>query len=291
MKNQQRVGYLFISPWIIGMLLFTIYPTVFSLYISFTEWPILREPKFIYFKNYLEIFQDEIFFTSLWVTTKFAIYTTFPTLAISLFIAILLNAKIKFRGILRTIYYLPAVLPTIAVALVWAFIFNKDYGLLNGFLRIFGITGPGWLADPNVALLSISIMSIWTLCSTNIILYLAGLQGVPKVYYEASRLDGANVVQQFFSITIPLISPIIFYTLVMSLITTFQVFTSAMMLTHGGPIDSTRFYVLYLYDTAFSYYKMGYASALAWILFIIILTLNYAVFKSSKMWVFYEGDE
>ena len=272
------------------MLLFTIYPTVFSLYISFTEWPILTEPKLIFLKNYRDIFQDELFFTSLWVTSKFAIYTTFPTLMISLFVAVLLNTKIKFRGVFRTIYYLPAVLPTIAVALVWAFIFNKDYGLINGFLRIFGIDGPGWLADPKIALISISIMSIWTLCSTNIILYLAALQGVPKVYYEASTLDGANIFQQFRYITIPLISPIIFYTLVMSLISTFQVFTSAMMLTHGGPIDSTRFYVLYLYDMAFSYYKMGYASALAWILFIIILTLNYIVFKTSKKWVFSEGD-
>lgn len=284
-------GYLFISPWILGMLIFTIFPIMFSLYISLTEWPILSAPKFILFQNYTNIFNDEVFYTSLWVTAKYVIYTTVPTLAISLLLAVLLNAKIILRGFFRTIFYLPAVLPTIAVALVWSFIYNKDYGFINNLLRAVGISGPAWLSDPKISLFSISIMSIWTLCSTNIILYLAGLQGVPRSYYEAGVIDGANAYQKFTKITLPLISPVIFYTLIMSIITSFQVFSSAMMLTKGGPIDSTRFYVLYLYDNAFRYYRMGYASALAWVLFAIILLLNLIIFKTAKKWVFYEGGE
>lgn len=282
-------GYLFISPWIIGMLVFTVFPMAFSLYISLTEWPILTAPKFILFQNYIDIFKDEVFYNSIWVTAKYVLYTTVPVLCISLLLATFLNTIIFMRGFFRIIFYLPAVLPTVAVALVWSFIYNKDYGFINNVLRAVGISGPAWLSDPNIALISVSIMRIWTLCSINIILYLAGLQGVPRSYYEAALIDGANAYQKFTKITLPLISPVILFTLIMSIITSFQIFTSAMMLTKGGPIDSTRFYVLYLYDNAFSYFKMGYASALAWVLFAIILFFNFIVFKTSKKWVFYMG--
>lgn len=284
-------GYLFILPWLVGLCAFTVFPMIFSLYISLTEWPILSQPKFIWFDNYIKIFHDAVFWQSLWVTVKYVLYTIAPTLIISLLIAVLVNTKIRMKGFFRTVFYLPAVLPAAAVALVWSFIYNKDYGMINNVLRLLNIEGPAWLSDPNWALISFSIMSVWSLCCTNIIIYLAGLQGVPRSYYEASLIDGATTFQQFRKITLPLISPVIFYTLLMSIITSFQVFTSAMMLTKGGPIDSTRFYVLYLYDNAFRYYKMGYASALAWILFFIILILNFVVMRSSKKWVYSEGDD
>lgn len=288
MKKSDIKGYLFILPWLIGLCAFVIFPMVFSLCISLTDWPILSAPKFIFLDNYIKIFKDPIFYQSLFVTLKYVLYTILPTLAISLLIAVLLNSNIKFQGFFRTIFYLPAVLPTVAVALVWSFFYNKDYGLLNNVLRQLGVQGPAWLADPKYALLSISIMSIWSLCCTNIIIYLAGLQGVPRSYYEASLIDGASPLKQFWKITLPLMSPAIFYTVIMSVILSFQVFTSALILTNGGPIDSTRFYVLYLYDNAFRYYKMGYASALGWVLFFIILVFNFVIFKSSSKWVYYE---
>ncbi|MDO4333785.1 MAG: sugar ABC transporter permease [Eubacteriales bacterium] len=290
MKKQWK-GYLFIMPWLIGLLAFTVIPMLFSLYISFTEWPILKGPTFIFLDNYVKILKDPMFYDSLWVTVKYVVFTVIPILFISLFIAVLLNAKIRFRGMFRTIFYLPAVLPSVAVSLVWALIFNADYGLINNMLRVPGIYAPNWLGDPKWALAAVCIMSIWSGCSTNIILFLAGLQGVSRTYYEAAELDGANAFHKLKNITIPLVSPVIFFNLIMLIINSFQVFSAAMMLTKGGPADATRFYVLYLYDNAFSYYKMGYASALAWLLFLIIMGLNLFVFKTSGKWVYYEGGE
>ena len=194
MKKQWK-GYLFIMPWLIGLLAFTVIPMIFSLYISFTEWPILKGPTFVFLDNYIKIFQDPMFYNSLIVTLKYVIFTVLPILVISLLIAVLLNTKIRFRGFLRTIFYLPAVLPSVAVALVWALFYNSDYGLFNNILRELGLYAPKWLGDPNWALAAVCIMSIWSGCSTNIILFLAGLQGISRSYYEAAQLDGAGPFQ------------------------------------------------------------------------------------------------
>jgi len=289
--KRNLTGYLFISPWIVGMLAFTVFPVIFSAFISFTDWSLLKAPSFIGWDNFKRMFADRIFYHSLGVTAQYTLMTLLPSLGLSLCVAAMLNTQIRMRGFFRVAYYLPAVLPSVAVALVWAFLYNPNYGLINNVLRTIGVQGPKWLSDTKSALPAIAIMGVWGGCSGNIIMYLSGLQGVPRSYYEAAVIDGASSVKKFFYITLPMISPILFFTLIMGIIGSFQVFSSAMILTKGGPVRATTFYVLYLYNNAFTYFEMGYASALAWMLFLLILVLNAVVFVTSSRWVYYEGGE
>lgn len=282
--------YIYISPWLIGLIVFTLGPILASLALSFTSWDVLTPAQFIGIENYRTcFFEDDLFWKSLSVTFYYLLSVPIR-LSVGLIIALLLNQKIKAMAFFRTIYYLPSVISSVAVALLWLWIFNPDFGLFNYLLwRLFHIHGPAWLFDERWVIPSFIIMSLWGV-GGNMIIYLAALQGVPTILYEAAELDGATPWTTFWHITIPMISPAILFSLIMNIIASFQVFTPGFIMTNGGPNNASLFYVLYLYRNAFQYFKMGYASALAWILFLLILTFTLITFKSSPLWVFYSGE-
>jgi multiple sugar transport system permease protein len=282
-------SYVFMSPAIVGLLLFILGPIVASAYFSFTDYDILGSPVWIGFGNYIELFHDPLFWKSIKVTMIYSVVSVPAGLILSLFVAMLLNRNIRGIFIFRTIFYLPAVMSGVAVALLWKWIFNPEFGLMNWALDLIGIHGPKWFIDEQWALPPIIIMGLWNV-GASMLIYLAGLQGIPTDLYEASEIDGANKRKQFFHITIPMLSPVIFFNLITMIIGALQVFTEGFVMTAGGPNNATLFSVLYLYRNAFSYLQMGYASALAWMLFIIIFIFTIIVFKSSPMWVFYEGN-
>jgi multiple sugar transport system permease protein len=289
-KRETWMFYLAISPWLVGFLIWTAGPMIYSLYLSFTRWDLFTDPVWINFENYQTLYaQDPDFWQALRVT---AVYT-FVQVPLSLFgalaIALLMNSAVRGITVFRTIFYLPSVLPAIAVSVLWIWVFNPEFGILNALLRVFGIEGPKWLADPRWALWALIFMSLWSL-GGGMIIYLAGLKGIPRALYEAADLDGAGPVQQLWHITIPQITPAIFFNLVMGIIGSLQVFTQAYAMTSGGPQKSTLFYMYYLFDMAFIRFRMGYASALAWVLFVIILVFTLLVIRSSNLWVYYESE-
>jgi len=289
-KREAIWAYIFISPWIIGFILFTAGPMIASIVLSFTHYNILDAPTFIGFTNYVKMLTDDPkFWHSLRVTMTFAFIAIPLDLIFGFMVAYLLNLKVPGVAFWRTAYYLPSVMPGVATALLWGLIFNPRFGILNWFIGLFGFKGPGWLSSPDWALRALILMSLWGV-GGGMIIYLAGLQGIPTSLYEAAQIDGANKWQQLTKITLPLMSPVIFYNLVTGIIGTFQYFTDAYVLTGGGPVDSMLFYNLYLYKHAFTYLNMGYASALAWALFVIVLIFTLLVFKSSEFWVYYEGE-
>lgn len=289
-RREARTAYLLISPWIIGFLVFTLGPMVASMVFSFTDYSIIKPMNFVGLANFVELlFGDYRFWHSLRVTLTYAIFAIPLGLTIGLMLALLLNAKVPGIALWRTVYYTPSVVSGVAVAILWAYLFNPQYGVINWLLNFIGVKGPGWLASPQWALWALILMSLWGV-GGGMIIYLAGLQGIPTTLYEAAEVDGASKVQQFFKITLPLITPVLFYNLVIGIISTFQIFTSVYVMTGGGPVESTLFYNLYLYNNAFRYQRMGYASALAWVLFLIVLGLTMLVFRSSAMWVYYEGE-
>ncbi|RRJ62637.1 sugar ABC transporter permease [Paenibacillus oralis] len=292
-SKSERAGYLFILPWLLGLLLFTIGPMLFSLLLAFSKWDIITGVKSIEWvglDNFRAIFQDDLFYQSLKVTFVFALVSVPLYQILSLLAAMLLNMRSRGMKLFRLIYFMPSVIPAVAVSMMWVMIFNPEYGILNRALALFGIQGPAWLQDPSYALGALIVMGIWGIGNT-IIIYLSGLQGVPEELYEAAELDGAGRLRRFSSITLPMISPTIFFNLIMGVIGGFQYFTQAFVMTNGGPLNSTLFYNLYLYNKAFQDYEMGYASALSWILFVIILVFTLLVIRSSSMWVYYQGDD
>lgn len=286
-------GYLFISPWLIGFFIFTLGPMLFSLYLSFTRYDPrgLAPPRWVGLDNYLYAFTnvDEKFYLSLVNTFVYAGVAIPLGMLGSLLVAILLNQDVKGIGIFRTIFYLPAVLPTIAVGMVFLWLFNTDYGLVNQMLKGVGLPRVDWLGDPHFVLPSYVIASLWGVGGGMMVL-IAALKGIPKSLYEAATIDGANWWDRFIAITLPQLSFVLFFNLIMGIIGALQVFDIAYVM--GGKSGSAHlFYVLYLYQVAWDGHKMGYASALAWILFVIIMILAMAVVKSSPMWVYYEGDK
>ncbi|MDQ6693610.1 MAG: sugar ABC transporter permease [Chloroflexota bacterium] len=289
-KRETWLFYICIAPWLLGFFIWTAGPMAYSLYLSFTSWDLFTSPILVGFDNYKDLFTDNPdFWQSLKVT---AIYTAFSvplSMAGGLFIAILLNSKVRGIAFFRTIFYLPSVLPSIAVAVLWIWVFNPQFGVLNVLLKLVGIDGPKWLGDPKWALPALILMSLWSL-GGGVIIYLAGLQGISATLLEAAELDGANWIQKLLRITIPHLTPTILFNLILSIIGSFQVFTQAYAMTNGGPQKSTLFYMYYLFDMAFIKFRMGYASALAWILFIIILALTLVVIRSSTIWVYYESE-
>jgi len=289
-RREEISGYLFISPWLIGFFIFTAGAVVVSLGLSFTKYEIVSPPIYIGAKNYIKAFtNDPLFWHSLLkVTLTYAVFSVPLQLVTGLVVALLMNQKLPGIGIFRTLYYLPSVVPMVAMAMLWILMLDPQYGLINYFLSFIGIKGPAWLYDTKWALSAFIIMRVW-IVGSSMLMYLAGLQGIPTSFYEAADIDGANIWQKFWNITIPIISPIILLTLIMSIIASFQVFTLSYVMTEGGPGNATLFYVLLLYQNAFINFKMGYASALAWILFIIILGLTILILKSSASWVHYEG--
>ena len=291
-RRQNRYGYGFIMLWLIGLFVFTLIPMLFSLFLSFCKWDIvtgLSTIKFIGLENFQKIFDDRKFYKALEVTFKFCLISIPFYQIASLLVAMLLNMRIKFMRTFRLIFFLPSIIPTIASSMIWTQILGKD-GLINQGLALIGIQGPAWLNTPSTALYGLILMGVWGIGNT-IIIYLSGLQGVGEELYEASSIDGANAFQRFFKITLPMISPTIFFNVVMAVISSFQYFTQAFVMTEGGPLNSTLFYNLYLYTKAYKELKMGYAAALAWIMFIIILFFTLLVIKSSSFWVYYQNDD
>jgi multiple sugar transport system permease protein len=287
-RKEEREFYLFTSPWVIGFFLFVLVPMVASILISFTQWDIITPPKWVGIDNYEEMFaRDPLFWKSLRVTLIFTFVLVPLQLILSLLVAVLLNQRVKGLSWFRTIFYLPTVLPIVASSMLWLWILNPS-GLLNFFIRLFGIPGQDWLTSEALALPSIILMSLWGSFGVSMIIFLAGLQGVPASLYESAEIDGAGSVRKFFSITLPMISPVIFFNFVMGVIGTFQVFTQGYLLTDGRPNNSTLFYVLYLYRNAFEFLHMGYASAMAWVLFLIIMGATLLILRTSSLWVYYE---
>lgn len=285
MKKRQRAGFYFILPWLIGLIVFTALPMLAAVYISMTDWDIVGNAHFIGLQNYVKLFQEENFIRSLWVTVRYAIIAIPLTIATSLTIAVLLSKNYKGTGIFRVIYYMPAIVSGVAVAIVFKWILDPNYGLLNGILRFFHIQGPDWLYDPNWVLPSYLIMAIWG-AGGGLLTYLAALKDIPEDLYGAAMIDGANTFQKVRYITVPLMTPVIFYNLVLGIIGAFRKFTDAYVL--GGAGKEGNFYMVYLYEEAFSHYRMGYATALAWVLFAIILLLTFVVNWTKKYWVYSE---
>jgi multiple sugar transport system permease protein len=289
-QHESMWAYILIGPWIAGFLVFTLGPMVASMIFSFTDYAINKPVNFLGVANFVEMFiKDYRFWHSLQVTLTYAIFAIPMGLIFGLLLALLLNAKIPGLSIWRTLYYTPSVVSGVAVAVLWMYLFNPRYGVINWLLSLVKISGPGWLSAPDWALPALIIMSLWGV-GGGMIIYLAGLQGIPTALYEAAEIDGANSIQSFFSITLPLITPVLFYNLVTGIIGTFQIFTAVYVMTAGGPAEATLFYNLYLFNNAFRYGRMGYASALAWVLFLIVMILTLLVFRSSSTWVYYEGE-
>lgn len=287
LRKEHIAGYLFAAPWLLGMLFFTAYPILASITYSFMDYSILEPPKWAGFANYTTLFKDQLFWTSLYNTLYFVIISVPLTIIIGLLISLMLNKDIKGIAIYRTLYYIPSIVPVVAGSILWAWIFNPNFGILTNVVNFFGITAPGWLSDPAWAKFSLILMALWG-AGGGMIIYLAGLKNIPKVYYEAAELDGANARQRFINVTLPMISPTLFFQLIIGMIGSFQVFTQAFIMTNGGPNDSTMFYVYYLYNNAFRFWKMGYSSAMAWILFVIIMILTWISFRVAKYWVQYD---
>ncbi len=288
-------GLAFISPAIIGFLAFAAWPIIMSLYYSFTNYNVLQPPDFTGLDNYRDLFSDRLFHTSL-LNTLYMVVIGLPVhLIFDFFMAVLLATQIRGLSIYRTIFYLPAITPVVAAAIVWLWIFNGQYGILNTFLGWFGIQRIGWLTDPVYTKPSLIFMGLWFGGNT-ILIFLAGLRDVPVSLLEAAELDGAGAVQKTIHVTLPMISPVIFYLLIINIIGYFQYFTEAWVLTAtrdgaaGGPLNSMLFYAMYLYQTAFQLFKMGYASAQAWVLFLIVLIATAVLFRTSN-WVYYRSEE
>ncbi len=283
-------GYVFLMPWILGMIFFVGGPIIASLVLAFCKWDLITPPQFVGMDNFIKIMSDPKFWKSLYNTFYYTIFAVPIGIVGSIIVALLMNQKWKSVRLLRTIYYLPSVTAGVASAIIWMWLFNPDFGLINYFLGKLGIKGPLWLASEEWSKPALIIMSLWGV-GGNMIIYLAGLQGIPRQLYEAAEIDGANIFQKFWNITLPMLSPVIFFNLIMSIVWSFQIFTQVYVMTQGqgGPADSTLVLVLYIYQKAFKFHQMGYASALAWILFIIILIATMLQFKFSK-WVYYEGE-
>jgi multiple sugar transport system permease protein len=281
-------GWLFALPWLLGLLLFFVVPMVWSIGLSLTTYNVADSPRFIGLGNYAELIADPLIWHSLRVTTVYALISVPLTLILGLGLALLLNQQVRGLAVWRTIYYLPAVISGVAVALLWEWLFNGRFGLINYLLELVGINGPNWLADPNTALVAFVMVQVWAVGGTMLI-NLAALQGVPTQLYEAASIDGANAWHRFRHITVPSISPVIFYNLIIGLIAALQSFTLFFIMTQGGPNNATLTFMLYLYKMAFQNLRMGYASAMAWLLFLYLALLTALIFKSSSRWVFYEA--
>jgi len=284
--------YIFISPWIVGFLIFLAGPIITSAYLSLTTYDVTSPPSFLGLQNYSDLLSDDLFWLSLKITTIYSFVSVPLGMAVALGVALMLNQKIPFVRVFRTIYYLPSVISGVSVTLLWLWIFNPDFGVLNGLLsQLFHIKGPRWVFSEQWVLPSFIIMSLWT-TGGSMVLYLAGLQGVPTELYEAASLDGAGAWRRFWNVTLPMISPVILFTLITGIITSFQTFTQVQIMTQGGPHYGSLFYVFYLWQNAFggSATDMGYASAMAWILFVLVLILTLLALRSARIWVYYEGE-
>lgn len=283
-------GLLFIAPWTIGFLAFRLYPFFVSLYYSFTFFPILQTPKWVGLENYRNLWVDGRFLTSLYNTTYYAVFAVPLGAIVGILLAMLLNMKVRGLSFFRTIFFLPSITPIVATAIVWLWMLNPRSGIVNFVLSLVGIHGPGWLGSPEWAKPALVLMSLWTLGGA-VVIYLAALQSVPRELLEACELDGANAWQRIRNVTLPMISPVILFNVITGLIAAFQLFTEVHVMTGGSgkPADSTLMMSIYLWQTAFQFFMMGYASAQAWILFLIIIAFTIVLFRISGRLVYYGG--
>lgn len=290
-RREAFTGFLFVSPWIIGFLIFGLYPIGMSLYYSLCRYDVLRIPQFVGFSNYTTLLTEDPYF---WTTVKNTLYYTLLKAPLSilgsLLLAVLMNNALPGMRLYRTIFFLPSLLGGVVMSVLWMWMFNPQFGLINTTLAFFGIEGPLWLQSPDWSKPSLVLMSLWTLGGGRMLVFLAALQNVPQELYEAVEIDGGGWWSKFFHVTLPMISPVLFLWFVLEIIASFQVFTEAYVMTKGGPLNSTMFYTLYLYYKAFDDFDMGYASALAWLLLILALIITLVQFRFGKYWVHYETE-
>jgi len=286
-RQETRAFYAMISPWLLGFLVFTGGPIVASLFFSLTQYDVVRPPEFLGLNNYARMLGDPLIIKSLYNTVYYAALSIPLSIVFSLLLAVLLNQKAWGNAAYRTAFYLPSIVPVVANAVLWIWLLQPQWGLVNYLLSLVGIKGPAWLASITWAKPALIIMAVWG-SGTAMVIFLAGLQGIPESLYEAASIDGASSLQKFWRITIPLLTPTIFFQIVMGIISSFQVFTTAYIMTNGGPVNATLFYVLYLYRQAFVHLNMGYAAAMAWVLFVIVLVLTLVQLRLAPRWVHYE---
>ena len=294
-RGELASGLWFASPFLVGFSLFTAYPLLASLYYSFCDYNVFDPPVFTGTRNYAELLRDELFRRACWNTLVFTVFAVPVTILVALGLAMLLNLKVRGQAFYRLAFYLPSIVPTVAASVLWVWVFNPQFGLLNVCLRALGgwlapwitVPTPGWLTDPQWSKTALVIMSVWG-AGSNMVLYLAGLQEVPRELYEAAEIDGASAWRRTWHVTLPALSPTLFFTLIMGVIGSFQYFTQAWVMTNGGPADSTLFYSLYLFNNAFVYFRMGYASAMAYVLFLAILLCTVILFRGSRRFVHYQ---
>jgi multiple sugar transport system permease protein len=289
MKGEGLRFYLFISPWLIGFVLFYAGPIIASFFISFTEWPMLRSPTWVGLDNYARILgSDRLFRKALFNTAYYVFFSVPLQIMLALILAMLLNQKVKFMPLFRTLFYIPSLITGVSVAVVWSWLLNPQFGLINHFLALFGVAGPDWLFDTKWAMPAMILMSLWGV-GGSMVIYLAGLQGIPEHLYEAVEIDGGGWWAKFRHVTVPMMTPTIFFNLIMGVIGSFQTFAQFYIMTRGGPANATLTYVLHLYQVAFEDFKMGYASGLAWILFLILVMITLIQFWGARHWVYYEA--
>lgn len=294
-KEKQNLfkGLCFIAPWILGLLFFILYPVGASLYYSLTNFNVFLDPVFIGFDNYSNLFQDQLFWKTTYNTFIFALFALPLSLAASLGIALLLNQQVRMRSFFRTVFFMPSLVPLVALAVLWLWIFNGQYGILNyalnQILSPVGLRSPNWMSDPLFTKPALVIMGLWGV-GGSMVIYLAALQDVPRHLYEAAEIDGASAFGRFLHVTIPMISPVIYFNLIVGIIGTLQVFAVPFVMFNRGPADSTYFYAMYIYDNAFKYLKMGYASALAWIMFLLILLLTLLATRMTRRHIYYGAE-
>jgi multiple sugar transport system permease protein len=285
-------GLLFVSPWLVGLLVFTLYPILASFYYSFTEYDVISPPRYVGLANYRELLTgDPLFWRSVRNTLFIAAVGIPLNLSVAVAVALLLNLKVRGMAFYRTIFFLPSIVPEVATAMLWAWILNPQFGLANAMLRTIGLSGVGWLTDPSWSKPSLLLIGLWAF-GGSMVIFLAALQDIPEHLYEAAELDGAGSIRKTWHVTLPMLTPTIFFNLVLGVIGAFQYFTAAFVLTQGSgnPSSSTLFYAILIYRNAFSYFKMGYASAMAWILFAFVFLITFIIFKTSGRWVYYEGE-
>jgi multiple sugar transport system permease protein len=281
-------GYAFASPWLAGLLVLTVVPALSSFYFSFTDYPLVKPPSFVGAQNYQQLFTADPRFVQAIGNTVFMVALSVPlNMVCGLAVALLLNQKLRGLAVYRTVFFLPSQVSGVALALLWGWILNPQFGIVARALGLVGVQAPLWLADPVWVKPAFVIMGVWHVGSSMII-WLAGLQSIPDAFYEAAQIDGAGRWHRFWRITLPLLTPTVFFTLTTGIINTFQIFTQAFVLTSGGPNDASLFYALYIYQQAFQFFQMGYAAALAWVLFAIVLTLTLVNLRFARSWVYYE---
>ncbi|MBN8618598.1 MAG: sugar ABC transporter permease [Anaerolineae bacterium] len=288
--SQRRtiMGYIFIGPFILGVIFWVLIPALVALYLTFHSWNLISAPRFVGFANIEALFRDPLLPQSLKATFVYSFVSVPLGLIFSFFLALLINVRIPGIAIFRTIFYLPSIVPAVANALLWSWMFNTEFGLLNVFIRGLGGSKIPWLQDPGWAIPALVVLSLWGV-GGSMIIFLAGLQGIPDIYYEAAEIDGAGRWAKMRYITLPMMSPIFFFNLVIGFINSFQAFTLVYLITDGGPQNSTLFLVLYIYRSAFTSLKMGYAATLSWLLFFILMVLSFIVFKYIGSRVYYEN--